>query len=339
MKLNYSKICSELLEDLPKRDKEVIWRRFGLEGDEKETLQGVGNSYGLTRERVRQIQEGTVSKIKPRVKNYEEVAEYFIDHLRSSGNLRKEDVLLASLGGQDFQNHVAFLLTVQDPFFRFPESDEYHSFWTIEPKSLNFAKKIINSFYNLLRKRKKPLNLGDLSPFSAFGKNLEVKPINALSLEATRSFLEISKKIHQNEEGYFGLPDWPEINPKGIKDRAYLVFKKEQKPLHFAQVAKLISNSCNVQTCHNELIKDPRFVLIGRGTYALQEWGYNPGVVKDVLLDILKMAKKPLAKEEIISSVLKQRLVKENTILLNLNNKKYFTKNKAGKYVLADKKA
>lgn len=339
MKFNYPKICSELLEELPKRDKEVIWRRFGLEGGGKETLQEVGDNYGLTRERVRQIQDGAILKIKPKVNQYEKVAEYFVDHLRSSGDLRREDSLLSDLGGDKFQNHVFFLLTLKDPFSRFPETDDYHSFWTVEPKSFNFAQKIINSFHNLLQKKKQPLSLDDLSSHQVFGGNLEKKPINNLSSEAMKAFLEISKKIEQNKDGQFGLQEWPEINPKGIKDRAYLVFKKEQKPLHFVKVAKLIGNSCNTQTCHNELIKDSRFVLVGRGTYALKEWGYFPGVVKDVIVEILKSAKKPLLREEVLEKVSKQRLVKLNTIALNLNNKKYFAKNKEGKYVLANKRA
>jgi len=72
--------------------------------------------------------------------------------------------------------------------------------------------------------------------------------------------------------------------------------------------------------------------LVGRGTYALKEWGYEEGDVKDIILKILSQAQKPLRKEEVLEKVLKQRLVKENTISLNLNNKKYFLKTPQGKY-------
>jgi len=71
---------------------------------------------------------------------------------------------------------------------------------------------------------------------------------------------------------------------------------------------------------------------VGRGTYALAEWGYLPGEVKEVIFRILKEEKKPLKKEEILKKVLEQRLVKENTILLNLSNKKYFLKDSLGRY-------
>jgi len=339
MEFNYSKICSDLLKDLPQRGKEVLLRRFGLEGGEKETLEKIGESYDITRERVRQIQEDAISRIKPKLSNYQKIADYFIGQFKKTGNLRKEDIFLDNFGAPKFQNHLNFLLTLADPFRRFPETEELYPLWTIDQKSLIFAQKTLNSFYNLLLKTKQPQSLKNLSAQQIFGKNIERETTNRLSLEAFLSFLEISKKIQQNQEGLFGLKDWPEINPRGIKDRAYLVFKKEGKPLHFAKVARLIGKSCNVQSAHNELIRDSRFVLVGRGIYALKEWGYKPGVIKDVIVEILKEAKKPLSKEEILEKVLKQRLVKKNTISLNLNNKKYFSKTREGKCVLANKKA
>ncbi|NMC87087.1 MAG: hypothetical protein GYA69_01385, partial [Candidatus Moranbacteria bacterium] len=72
------------------------------------------------------------------------------------------------------------------------------------------------------------------------------------------------------------------------------------------------------------------FVLVGRGIYALAEWGYKKGTVKDVIEEIIKAAKKPLKRDEIIGKVLKVRQVKKSTIVINLNN--YFTKSKSGTY-------
>jgi len=170
-----------------------------------------------------------------------------------------------------------------------------------------------------LKKQGRPLKLKDLK--NGTSPNL--------------SFLEISKKIQKNSEGLFGLREWPEINPKGVKDKAFLVFKKTQKPLHFVQVAQFI-DSALPQTVHNELIKDPRFVLVGRGIYALKEWGYEQGQVKDVISKILKEARNPLSKEEILEKTLKQRLVKQNTVFLNLSNKKYFFRTGDGRYTIQE---
>ena len=314
MKYNYQRICNSLLKDMPGRTGAILSRRFGLDG-ERETLESIGKSYGITRERVRQIEKVGLSYLKKKLKNafYQKVFYFFIDELKSSGSLRKEDLLLKQLAGTKFRNHVFFLLTLGEEFERFSETEDFYPFWTIDRNSLNTAKKVINSFILELQKRNQPLAL----------------PANVLP-----SYIEISKHILKGPEGLYGLRDWPEINPRNIKDKAYIVLKKAENPLHFSQVARFIGRDVSSQTVHNELIKDPRFVLVGRGLYALGEWGYEPGVVREVISKTLVKAKKPLSKEEIIEKVLEQRYVKPNTILLNLANKKYFIKNPQGKYII-----
>jgi DNA-directed RNA polymerase delta subunit len=120
-----------------------------------------------------------------------------------------------------------------------------------------------------------------------------------------------------------------------MRDYAFLVIRKHGSPIHFREVAKQITQvfkkKAHVATTHNELIKDPRFVLVGRGLYALKEWGYMSGVVRDVIKKIIEK-NGPLTKEEIIAKVLKERYVKDNTIMVNLQNQKHFKKDKDGKY-------
>ena len=107
--------------------------------------------------------------------------------------------------------------------------------------------------------------------------------------------------------------------------------------MHFGEVAKKISSyfdkSANSATVHNELIKDGRFVLVGRGLYALSDWGYKYGTVRDIIKYIIK-SEGPSSKEDIVKKVLKERYVKENTILVNLQNRDYFKRSKEGKYLI-----
>jgi DNA-directed RNA polymerase delta subunit len=109
--------------------------------------------------------------------------------------------------------------------------------------------------------------------------------------------------------------------------------------MHFREVAEqiesLFGKSAHIATCHNELIKDNRFVLVGRGLYALTEWGYTAGVVKDVLQEIIKKHG-PLTREEIIDKVRKERYVKDNTIIVNLQDTNIFKKLPTGAYALAE---
>ena len=120
-----------------------------------------------------------------------------------------------------------------------------------------------------------------------------------------------------------------------MRDYAFLVIRRHGNPMHFTEVARAIektfSKQAHTATCHNELIKDPRFVLVGRGLYALHDWGYTSGVVRDVIREVLKKHG-PLTKDEITDRVLKERYVKQNTILVNLQNGKHFKKDKSGRY-------
>jgi hypothetical protein len=322
--LSLQKICLELLSDLPERVKEVVLRRFALSGQkEGETLEEIGKSFGITRERVRQIEESGLEKIRPRIKNYQKIFQKFFDYLGKQGGLKEEEILLGELGEGKYQSQVFFLLSLDTRFKRISESEGFKSFWTIGDNFFDKAKEIINTLLEKLKTLGKPVTLKELNVFAVIGET------------ELNSYLEISKNIQKNSENVFGLRDWPEINPRGIKDKAYLIFKKMGKPLHFTEVTKLIQGSLT-QTVHNELIRDARFVLVGRGIYALSEWGYLPGQVKDVITKILKESKNPLTKEEVLSEVLRQRMVKENTILLNLSNRNYFKKDQEGKYTVRE---
>lgn len=322
MNFNYSQICSEILKGLPKRQKEVLLRRFGLrpKAQKRETLESIGKSISITRERVRQIERDGFLGLKPAAQNYSAVFQFLQEYLKKAGGLKKEDMLLEQLGGQKEKNQIYFLLTLGENFQRFGETENFYSLWALNQDYLSAAQKVIGSIYNKLKKTGKPLNFDDLK---------------VLDRNTLISYLEISKKIQQSSEGLYGLKEWPTINPRGVKDKAYLVFQKEKRPLHFTEVASLLDKSLP-QTVHNELIKDPRFVLVGRGLYALEEWGYTPGYVKDVIYKTLKESKKLLTKKEILEKVLKQRLVKENTVLLNLSNKKYFLRTPEGNYTIRE---
>jgi len=323
MGFNYQKICADLLKDLPPREKEVILRRFGLKTGERETLETIGKYFGITRERVRQIEEVGIGKMKPKIGNYQKIFHSFIQYLKNHGGLRKEAILLEDLGSKKYQPQVYFLLSIGEKFERFGETEDFYSLWVLNQNSLDLAKKAVDSLFSKLKTTRKPLPLKKL------------KYSQSLSEAALSSYLEISKKIQKNSDGFFGLKDWPEINPRGVKDKAYLIFKKIGKPLHFTEVTNFIEGA-QKQTVHNELIRDPRFVLVGRGIYALSEWGYFPGQVKDVISRVLKETANPLTKEEILKKVLSQRVVKKNTILLNLSNKKHFSRTPEGKYIIRE---
>ncbi len=328
MVFNYQEICSDLLDDLPERTRKVLIKRFGLRTGKKESLQSVGEELGISRERVRQIQGAGLFELRKKAEKYRPIFSFFSNQLKTTGNLRKEDILLKILGLRSFEQEVFFLLSLADGFDRFLESQRFHTLWTIDRNALDLAQKATEKVYQVLRKKSRPVETEELESFGGMKLNILL------------AYLEVSKFIQKGPQGLWGLSDWPEINPKGVRDKAYIIFTREKRPLHFREVAQLINESglfdstkkAHPQTVHNELIKDERFILVGRGLYALEEWGYRPGTVRDIIIKIFKEVQKPLTKEEIIEKVLEQRFVAKNTILLNLHDRKYFRRNSQGKY-------
>ena len=64
-----------LLEVLDPREKKIISQRFGLDGGEPKTLEDVGKDFGITRERIRQLQNIALAKLRRALIQKEEVRE------------------------------------------------------------------------------------------------------------------------------------------------------------------------------------------------------------------------------------------------------------------------
>ncbi|OGZ92413.1 MAG: hypothetical protein A2549_01020 [Candidatus Staskawiczbacteria bacterium RIFOXYD2_FULL_37_10] len=331
--LNYKQIYQKLTKGLSEKTKDIFDRRFGVKTSNPETLESIGKSFGITRERVRQIEEAGFNHIrKQNGELIDSIYGQFANYFQEQGGFKKEESVLQELGGKSQKPYVLFLLTLGEQFSRVCEKKDFCYFWSTMPDAKSKVIANLNSLVSEMKKIGKPVSKEEFV-------SLALK--NGFAKQAALSYLELSKNIQENKEGKFGLTEWPEIKPRGVKDKAYLAFKKNEKPLHFTEVAKLIDqleynvgNKTYPQTVHNELIKDSRFVLVGRGTYALSEWGYMPGTIKDVIVKVLKDKKQATHKDEIVKEVLAQRLVAKNTVLMNLNNKKYFAKDENEKYFL-----
>jgi len=340
------KAVTSLIKPLSDRNRDVILRRFGLKNGRLETLESIGQSYRITRERVRQIEEYALKHL--RAGGLEQSAslakpyfDFAADLLNEHGGFIPEKDLFKQFSSQTSEHNMdnlslSFLLSLHPDFNKSFESDDSHAFWFLNKESADLARGIVSETVSLLHSNKKLLSQNGLFEMHKAEAKVPV------SLDIYLTALSLSKGIDQNVFGEYGLSDWPEIKPRGVKDRAFLVLKKENKPKHFREIASLINHAsfsnkkANVQTVHNELIKDGRFVLVGRGIYGLSEWGYKAGTVKDVLVNILKESRKSLAKQELVAKVLSSRYVKENTILLNLQDSKTFRKKDDGTYSLKE---
>lgn len=331
-----TQLVKKLLGEISDRAREVLTLRFGLgTTSSRETLESIGERWSITRERVRQIEAAAIEAVRASAA-FKDAAPAFAElctYIESQGGILPEDHLLSGLATDEkARNRFRFLLVVGSAFFRERETDEFFARWHVNTATAKKVHAALSSLYSSLSDNEV---LTESEVFSRF--LTELKDIDAAyrNEEILKRWLALSKHIDSNPLAEWGRATAPAIRTKGIRDYAYLVIKREGVPMHFRDVANtiatLFAKKAHIATTHNELMKDERFVLVGRGLYGLAEWGYKPGVVRDVISEVLKKHG-ALTREQVLEEVKKVRFVKDNTILVNLNDPKHFKRGKNGTY-------
>lgn len=335
--LNIEQIVNDILGTIDReREREIIARRYGL-FDRRETLEQIGELLGITRERVRQLEKAVMTKLKavaakelPHISDVETVLS---GHIKEMGGVAKVSELTSKVVPKatkiDFAR-VAFLAQLAPKLTHVSENDHFHN--SVSLKELHSEKTVrenVGHVIEAIKKIGKPVSIEEIA--GAMG-HPESKAVAALA--------SVSKNL-ATLNGRWGLIKWPMVNPKNIRDKIYVILHENGKQMHFGEIAESIRDSdfkrkdVTTQAIHNELIKDKRFILVGRGIYALKEWGFKQGTVADVISEVLKDAAEPLHRDEIVKRVLKKRFVKETTILLNLQGKPQFKRTAKATYTLA----
>ncbi len=322
------------------REREIITRRFGLY-DRRETLEQIGELLGITRERVRQLEKAILTKLKAatasgKVQTVNSLEKVLVRNLVELGRIaRVQDLtnhLLNNTSDQRERAHVAFIAELAPGLTVIDENDNYHH--SIGIADYGDDKKIkgeVDVIVTTIKKHGEPLTIEALHDKLSYEHPDHVRALASVS------------KLLAHLKDSWGLVKWPTVNPKNIRDKIYVILAENGKPMHFSEIAESIKDSSfkrknvTTQAIHNELIKDSRFVLIGRGIYALNSWGFDRGTVADIIADVLKQSDTPLHRDEIVKRVLKSRQVKETTILLNLQSKPQFKRVAKATYALESK--
>lgn len=321
------------------REQEIITRRFGLNGA-KETLEQIGERLDITRERVRQLEKAALIRLKiasekGEIEHLAEIEKALIRNLAESGRISKTQALAdhyleKSASAQEVSN-ILFIAEISSKLVVIQENDKYHS--AIANAEYGDERKIktaIDEIVNIIKKQKSPMTLDELDAKLSYEHPSQIEAIASIS------------KLLASLNGIWGLEKWPSVNPKNIRDKIFVILGAKKEPMHFSEIAEEIRKSdfsrkdVTTQAIHNELIKDKRFVLIGRGIYALDDWGFKKGTVADTIAAVLKEAGEPLYRDEIVKRVLEKRKVKETTVLLNLQSKKEFVRVAKATYTLAE---
>lgn len=346
-------VLAKLLEILPEREQQVLSRRFGLRGEPSETLEHIGKTLQVTRERVRQIERLAVTKLREstEAKTFvQPLKQVVVEVIEGEGGAVPEQRLvdmLLELSPEGPEQVLRFLLNevLVDVVERIDDDGEvFVAGWRLRSASLEALKNIINAAEEFISGRGTPLLEQDL--MRHLGNTGLPGLLSDTSMEGSVAIklLGMSTRINRNSFGEWGLKHWQTITPKRMNDKIYLVLKKQGKPLHFRDIVRLINEQhfdgkeAYAPTVHNELILDKKFVLVGRGIYALTEWGYKPGVVADVIEAVLRK-RGPVTKDELVTEVMKQRLVKKGTIYLALTNRQRFARLPDGRYSVSQNNA
>jgi len=341
-KLPLENIVRDVLKTIKKdREIEIISKRFGLY-ERRETLEQIGETLGITRERVRQLEKAVLSNLvaaaeKGSIAGLDKFEEVSLGIISSKGNISRvsalTNALVSSLDKVE-QSRVAFLSLLSSKLELLEDDDDYYASVAIKKElTISKIKTEVSKIVDTIKNFKEPKSAKDIS------EKANIKP-----LELTEALASVSKKL-AFLNGVWGLVKWPTVNPKNIRDKIYVVLKENGAHMHFNEISAAIKDSefrrknVTTQAIHNELIKDNRFVLIGRGIYALKEWGYKQGTVADIIKEVLREASEPLHRDEIVKRVLKSRFVKETTILLNLQGKNQFKRVAKATYALNDPEA
>ncbi len=340
------KLINQLLEGLPARERDVLVGRYGLEGSPELTLAELGTKYGITRERVRQIEAFSLAAARKRMAAPEALAfvAFAAGELQRAGGVMRDDRLITALvkaakekaSSDTFAPAARFVLELSGKIRERREDAHFHRYWHLGGDYDKRARDFVRKATAAARSRRNAM-IAENSVFTT-AVTAAAKPFR-LNDAAAEHALAISKQFMRGPLGDFGLAEWPEVNPKTARDWAYLVVKRVGKPMHFTELVAHINRYrknkiTNVQTVHNELIKDERFVLVGRGTYGLREFGILPGTAREVIAHFLKN-NGPLPAREIVRLVLGERIFKEGTILISLQNRDYFKRLGDGRYTLA----
>lgn len=333
--INLTDVIEDMFLVLTQKEKEVIVKRFCLDNKPKQTLEKIGQSFSVTRERVRQIEKIALGKLRRTVETTKisVINKLAKDIMKAGGGVLLESKLVAELinkiaSKQETDAHIIKLaLNINADIVKFEKTNTYKPFWKLNTINFDDIKVVINVGIAFLNKR------GDVCTEEELAtqvKEMFVERGKTIESEFVISAMEVDKRVKRVAEG-FGLTSWRHINPRSIRDKAYIVLKKSNEPLHFVEIANRIASAgfdkkvVTTQAVHNELIRYDQFVLVGRGLYALKEWGYKKGTVAEVIEGLLKK-KSPMTKQEIIAGVLKQRKVKKGTISLNLQKNAQFVR-------------
>lgn len=327
--VNFTELMTRILGLLTAKEKDIIERRFAIRSPKKETLDRIGRSYSITRERVRQIEAVAIQKLAriSQDPSMQLVHNLAVSVLKENGEVMIEDKLVqAMIKLMDTEkklnpNSLKFALRVSRHLHKQDKNQFYRAFWFTESFRLQDLKELMREITDILDAERKTMS------FEEIYERLE----GEYSKKAVESVMYVDWNFMVLKDEKYGLKSWRFLNPRSIKDCIIIILKRHKKPLHFREILSVLLKEfpkrkrVTLQACHNELIRHEEFVLLGRGTYGLREWKMSAGTVCDLIVSVFQENNfEPMKRKDIIEQVLDRREVRLGTISLNLQKYPFF---------------
>jgi predicted Zn-ribbon and HTH transcriptional regulator len=303
------KTVNELLELLPSKMKAILVARFGLDGEKPKTLEAIGKTLGVTRERVRQIEVASFKKLKKTKKSEEALKT--LEGLEAT--LEKQGRFLGVKGFEQStfkgkmsllqENQLKVVLNSHQKFYYKKGNGKFSGLWYFKSteKSAEIVGNVYESVLNYFKDNEKLIELDKLMKViltddfcTANEKSLLFD--DEYAKNRLETILRNGKLTGVNLLNQWGLKAWKLIRPKGVRERAYLVFQKHQKPLHFREITELINNHFDLkkpaipETVCNAIIHFDEFIAVEYGIYALVEWKLFDEEIKNEIVEFLGRA-------------------------------------------------
>ncbi|MCK4553834.1 hypothetical protein KAU19_02645 [Candidatus Parcubacteria bacterium] len=236
-RLDVVEIVNSLFSELNKRERDVLARRFGLHGQDKETLEKIGGVHKLTRERVRQIECSAIKKLLE-LKNLQEyvngLKKVINQLLEEHGGLMEREYLINNLvnfsasGSQPqseeektHRNHLDFIISklLRDELEEVPNSKNFKNSFKLKCQTLEHLEALAKELLEKVKDAKKVFITADLinlaKQLKSFQENKEKfetpSALDISSILGGEHFDEDSDLINSNKPLYAILQAVKEI--------------------------------------------------------------------------------------------------------------------------------
>lgn len=330
-----------------KRDRDVLYKRFGLEGSSIYTLEDIGTFYDVSRERIRQVEAKSIKELDKALlgemdtKKWRLCPKIYTSYksIRSSlcdfkWLIRKDDI------DKVFSDHFGEVL--DDAYLDlFMEVLGYVKL----PRSFPGFRGSICESWSLARKYNKKEIESVFSALDHIYDSPKVLPIFDLIITA-KKYIKNKKSI-SNDSIMVALSATTDIEReednvlvkfsrlRSASDKAYRVLESKKKPMHFSKIIQEINflevskGAIRQTNLKNQLVADNRFLPIGRsGEWGLSEWNnLNNLTIVQAVERVLHESGEPLSFSDIKKSVSELRPdASANSLRTYLNDQPLFSR-------------